>query len=221
MVCSVRVMSFNVRGASHRRDGVNLWEHRRAMNVETIRRYRPDVIGFQECQSENLRVYAKELPGYTPLKEPVYGTGQVEESAAIFFDPKRFEELDSGGFWLSDTPEEYSASWGNEVIRSANWAVLRSRENGASFLHANTHLDHVSEPARVQVTLPRPNVQRPEKVGGQVAPSDFHAPSLLHTRDKGTGYPPRSSGRAGIRAADECQAPLIRQSRESGNPRVA
>jgi endonuclease/exonuclease/phosphatase family metal-dependent hydrolase len=28
--------------------------------------------------------------------------------------------------------------------------VLRSRENGASFLHANTHLDHVSEPARVQ-----------------------------------------------------------------------
>jgi len=28
--------------------------------------------------------------------------------------------------------------------------VLRSRENGASSLHANTHLDHVSEPARVQ-----------------------------------------------------------------------
>jgi endonuclease/exonuclease/phosphatase family metal-dependent hydrolase len=80
----------------------------------------------------------------------VYGTGQVEEYAAIFFDPEQFEELDSGGFWLSDTPEEYSASWGNEVIRSANWAVLRCRENGASFLHVNTHLDHVSEPARVQ-----------------------------------------------------------------------
>ena len=28
--------------------------------------------------------------------------------------------------------------------------MLRSRENGASSLHANTHLDHVSEPARVQ-----------------------------------------------------------------------
>ena len=44
----MRVMSFNVRGASHRRDGDNLWEERAAMNVETIRRCGPDVIGFQE-----------------------------------------------------------------------------------------------------------------------------------------------------------------------------
>jgi endonuclease/exonuclease/phosphatase family metal-dependent hydrolase len=148
--CSVRVMSFNVRGASHMRDGVNVWEKRAAMNVETIRRYEPDLIGFQEFQNENLEVYERELPGYTRLLGPVYGTGQVEEYAAIFFDPERFEELNSGGFWLSDTPEEYSASWGNEVIRSANWAVLRCRENGVAFLHVNTHLDHVSEPARVE-----------------------------------------------------------------------
>lgn len=150
MVCSVRVMSFNVRGACHRRDGVNLWEKRAAMNVETIRRYGPDLIGLQECQNENLEVYEKQLPRYTRLPGPVYGTGQVEEFAAIFFDPGRFEELDSGGFWLSDTPDAYSASWGNEVVRSANWTVLRCRENGAAFLHLNTHLDHVSESARVE-----------------------------------------------------------------------
>ena len=53
MVCPVRVMSFNVRGASHRSDGANLWEKRAAMNIETIRRYGPDVIGFQECHNEN------------------------------------------------------------------------------------------------------------------------------------------------------------------------
>ena len=150
MVCSVRVMSFNVRGASHMRDGVNVWEKRAAMNVETIKRHEPDLIGFQEFQNENREVYEKELPNYTRLPGPVYGTAQVEEFAAIFFDPDRFEALDSGGFWLSDTPEEYSSSWGNEVIRSANWAVLRCRENGATFLHVNTHLDHVSEPARVE-----------------------------------------------------------------------
>ena len=150
MVCCVRVMSFNVRGASHMGDGVNVWEKRAAINVETIRRYEPDLIGFQEFHHGNRIVYERELPGYTRLPGPVYGTGQVEEYAAIFFDPERFEDLDSGGFWLSDTPDEYSTSWGNEVIRSANWAVLRCRQNGATFLHVNTHLDHVSEPARVE-----------------------------------------------------------------------
>ena len=150
MVCCVSVMSFNVRGASHMGDGVNVWEMRAAINVETIRRYEPDLIGFQEFHHGNREVYERELPGYTRLPGPVYGTGQVEEYAAIFFDPERLEDLDSGGFWLSDTPDEYSTSWGNEVIRSANRAVLRCRQNGATFLHVNTHLDHVSEPARVE-----------------------------------------------------------------------
>jgi endonuclease/exonuclease/phosphatase family metal-dependent hydrolase len=148
VVCSWRVMSYNVRGASHMSDGVNLWDERAGLNVETIRRHGPDLIGIQEAQGPNLEVYERELSGYARLPGPVYGTGQVEEFAAILYDPGRFEALDAGGFWLSDTPEEYSASWGNEVVRSANWAVLRCRESGGAFLHANTHLDHVSEPAR-------------------------------------------------------------------------
>ena len=87
MVCSVRVMSFNVRGAPHWGEGVNVWERRAAMNVETTRRYEPDLIGFQECQDENLEVYEKELPGYTRLTGPVYGTRQVEQTKASHGDP--------------------------------------------------------------------------------------------------------------------------------------
>ena len=147
--CRVRVMSFNVRGASHN-DGINAWEARADLNVRTIKRYGPGVIGLQEVQAPNLAVYEKELPGYNRVKGPAYGPGWIEEFAAIFYDADRFEELDAGGFWLSDTPEESSASWGNEVVRSANWAVLRCRETGAAFLHANTHLDHLSERARVE-----------------------------------------------------------------------
>lgn len=48
MVCCVHVMSFNVRGASHMGDGVNVWERRAA-----IRRYEPDLIGFQEFHHGN------------------------------------------------------------------------------------------------------------------------------------------------------------------------
>ncbi len=147
--CPVRVMSFNVRGASHK-DGENAWEGRAGLNVETIKRYEPALIGFQEMQAPNLDVYERDLPGYARIAGPAYGPDWLEEFAAIFYDPERFEELDSGGFWLSDTPEESSASWGNEVVRSANWALLRCRETGVAFLHANTHLDHLSERARVE-----------------------------------------------------------------------
>lgn len=147
--CRVRVMSFNVRGASHR-DGINAWEARADLNVRTIKRYEPGVIGLQEVQAPNLAVYEKELPGYGRVMGPAYGPERIEEFAAIFYDAERFEELDAGGFWLSDTPGESSASWGNEVVRSANWTVLRCRETGVAFLHANTHLDHLSERARVE-----------------------------------------------------------------------
>jgi endonuclease/exonuclease/phosphatase family metal-dependent hydrolase len=146
---NLRVMSFNVRGASHR-DGINAWEKRADLNVETIKRYAPDVIGLQEVHAPNLEVYEERLPDYARIMGPVYGTDKLEEFAAIFYDVDRFEELDAGGFWLSDTPEESSASWGNEVVRSANWAVLRDRRSGVAFLHANTHLDHLSEHARVE-----------------------------------------------------------------------
>ena len=147
--CPVRVMSFNVRGASHR-DGINVWEGRAALNVQTIKRHAPGVIGLQEVHAANLAVYKEELQGYDRIMGPAYGTDRVEEFAAIFFDADRFEELESGGFWLSETPGESSASWGNEVVRSANWALLRCRETGVAFLHANTHLDHMSERARVE-----------------------------------------------------------------------
>ncbi|HZY66630.1 MAG: endonuclease/exonuclease/phosphatase family protein [Actinomycetota bacterium] len=146
----VRIMSFNIRGASHKRDGVNVWSERAGMNVETIRRYGPDLIGFQEAQNDNLEVYEQELPGYARLPGPVYGTGVVEEHAAIFFDLEKLEAIESGGFWLSETPEKYSGSWQTEVIRCATWACFRSLENGAAFLHFNTHLDHISETARVE-----------------------------------------------------------------------
>ena len=59
-----RVMSFNIRGADHPGDGANQWQYRAALNVATIRKYAPDVIGFQELQDGNLTTYQAELNEY-------------------------------------------------------------------------------------------------------------------------------------------------------------
>jgi endonuclease/exonuclease/phosphatase family metal-dependent hydrolase len=145
---AIRVMSFNIRGSTHDRGKANAWVRRASANVETIERCAPALIGFQEFQRGNLKTYRQRLPGYAHILGPRYGNRPPHSFNAIFFDPVRLEVLDSGGFWLSATPERYSASWGTRVVRSANWALFASPATGLTFLHLNTHLDHVSPPAR-------------------------------------------------------------------------
>jgi endonuclease/exonuclease/phosphatase family metal-dependent hydrolase len=147
---TIRVMSFNVRGSSRDRGEANAWENRAGSNVETLARAAPALIGLQESQRGNLETYRERLPQYAHVLGPRYGNRAPYDFNAILFDPGLFELLDSGGFWLSETPERYSASWGTRVARSANWARFRLSGRDLSFLHLNTHLDHVSRAARVE-----------------------------------------------------------------------
>lgn len=143
----LRVMTFNVRGSAYP-DGANAWEKRAAANVEAIKRCSPALIGLQEAQDGNLKTYRERLQGYTQVPGPEYGDDRLRSFNAILFDPARLELLDPGGFWLSETPDVYSGSWGTTVVRSVNVALFALRGTDARLLHLNTHLDHKSEPAR-------------------------------------------------------------------------
>jgi endonuclease/exonuclease/phosphatase family metal-dependent hydrolase len=144
----IRVMSFNVRGSFHDAGKRNAWRNRADLNVATIERYAPDAIGLQEAQRGNLGAYHKRLPRYAHIRGPRYGNNIPHEFNTILFDRERLEPLDSGGFWISETPEEYSRSWETSVARSATWVLFRLIGTDLSFLHLNTHLDHVSALAR-------------------------------------------------------------------------
>ena len=149
-MCEIRVMSFNIRGSFAIQDGVNAWTNRAGLNAQTIKRHAPDVIGFQELQSGNLAVYREQLPEYAYLLGPETGNREPYTYDAIFWKASRFECLASGGFWLSRTPDTHSADWDTDCIRAAAWVKLRCTDTGQEFLHLNTHLDHVSEQARVE-----------------------------------------------------------------------
>ena len=141
-------MSFNVRGSFRDMRNRNAWSNRAALNVATIERHAPTLVGLQECQRGNLAAYRKDLPHYGLVKGPRYGNTPPYDFNAALFDPEHLELADSGGFWLSETPRKPSRSWGTRVTRSANWALFRLKETGLSFLYLNTHLDHKSPPAR-------------------------------------------------------------------------
>jgi endonuclease/exonuclease/phosphatase family metal-dependent hydrolase len=144
----IRVMSFNVRGAFRDARKKNAWRNRVDLNVATIQRYAPDVIGLQEAQRGNLGAYHKRLPNYAHIRGPRYGNSIPHDFNALLFDPERLDPLDSGGFWLSETPEKLSRSWQTRVARSATWALFGVLGTDLTFLHLNTHLDHISAPAR-------------------------------------------------------------------------
>ncbi len=147
---SLRVMSFNVRGSFVKSDGDNVWENRAALNVETIKKYDPDLIGFQEIQLGNLETYEKELPEYSFTRGPQYNNQEPFCYPSIAWKTDRLESTGELAFWLSQTPETFSGSWDTACNRSALGLWFRARANGLRFLHLNTHLDHVSEEARAE-----------------------------------------------------------------------
>lgn len=148
MADSFKLMSFNVRGSQHK-DSENAWKRRAPLNVRTIEKHAPDLIGFQEHQVGNRRVHDAELSGYERISGPRYENRKPHSHNAIYWRPDRLEMVERGGFWLSETPGEYSRSWEARHVRSANWARFRL-QSGAEFVHLNTHLDHISGRARQQ-----------------------------------------------------------------------
>lgn len=144
----LRVMSFNVRG-SFVDDGENAWPARRELNVATIKKAAPDLIGFQELQDGNWEDYERALPGFGRERGPRYNNAEPFCYPSIFWKDSALQRVAAGGFWLSTTPREFSESWKTRCVRSATWVRLRA-ESGLPVFVLNTHLDHVSEEARLE-----------------------------------------------------------------------
>lgn len=172
------VMSFNIRGSYHDQDGDNVWEGRAALNIATIKTYAPDIIGFQEWQQGNKASYDAHLSEYTYEMGPV-SIRQTERRhhLAIYWKPERFKRVRSGGFYLSETPDEWSTGWGARLVRAVNWVHLREKGSGQEFVCLNTHFDHESDEARKHSAALI--VERLQSICGETLPAlvtaDFNA----------------------------------------------
>lgn len=175
------VMSFNIRG-SRFADGANVWPQRRTLNVATILKYAPDIIGFQEVQRGNLVAYAGHLTAYDcQLGRAGVLRGEAEERVAIYWKRDRFERVDGGSFFLSETPDRWSRGWGANLTRVANWVRLRCRLTGHATLTLNTHLDHESHLARLEgsrLIVRRLDALARDDDGAIVVTGDFNDPAV-------------------------------------------
>ncbi len=180
---ALRVMTFNIRGY-YNRDPANAWAEREALNIATIRRCSPDVIGFQETNGRNVEALARALTEYHYIAWPPYNNAPPHQFPAIFWRSDRLRPLDCETFWLSETPDVYSGSWDTDCIRSAAWVRFRCIDSGgrgrrgAEVVLLNTHLDHISEQARVEGAKLIIERMREAQRGGAAAviTGDFNAP---------------------------------------------
>lgn len=144
----LRVMTFNLR-YNNPGDGINAWPNRKAWVAKLIRFHDADVVGVQEALVGMLVDLDTLLPEYSRV-----GVGRTDgkekgEFSAILYKKSRVEMLENKTFWLSTNPEAVGVkAWDAALERVATWGRFRDRASGCTYVHLNTHFDHVGEKAR-------------------------------------------------------------------------
>ncbi len=148
---NLRVMTFNVRlGTAD--DGPNRWELRRDIMVRTIREQHPDLFGTQELYKFQGDYLVEKLPQYAWFGLGRFGN-DGDEHMGVFYRTDLFKLIDSGNFWLSDTPDKPgSITWGNVFPRMVTWAVFEVKATHRRFYYYNTHFPYrdQDEPIRTR-----------------------------------------------------------------------
>lgn len=142
------VMSFNIRLNTSVDKGVKSWGIRRPLVKDYVISKSADVVCFQEVtvsQKEHIKEdFADSYETYWKGRDNTSET----EGLAILYKKDRFELVESGVFWLSETPEEMSKGWSALYYRICVNVTLRDKISDKVFTVYNVHLDHISGEAR-------------------------------------------------------------------------
>lgn len=140
----LRITSYNVRYPA-KSDGENVWEKRKDILIESIRKMDPDVMGTQELFKLQGDYIVEKLPEYAWLGVSRRGNTE-DEYMGVFYKKSKWKVVESGNFWLSETPDAPgSSNWDMSLPRMATWALFEAAEGRGRFYFVNTHMAHRRE----------------------------------------------------------------------------
>lgn len=144
----LKIISYNIRTLA--RDGENSWQFRKHATKNMIELHKPDAFGLQEAMLPHMQYIDSVCPQYARV-----GVGRSDgkeggEFVTIYYNKERFDLLDSGTFWLSETPDQVSRGWDAALPRITTWVKLRDKATKRKFFYFNTHFDHMGTTARVE-----------------------------------------------------------------------
>lgn len=142
---TLKVVSFNIRYENNK-DGINGWNNRKKDLAQFLTDCQLDIICMQEVVSSQLSFVKQSFPRHKCI-----GVGREDGKTKGEFtvDSSKFEILDSGHFWLSDTLNKPGAlGWDAKIPRIVTWARVKHVISNKSIVVINTHLDNLGVMAR-------------------------------------------------------------------------
>lgn len=144
---NMNIVSYNIR-LNTPSDGINAWPNRVEMVTGLLQFHEADIFGLQEAMYGQITDIAGKMPEFSWI-----GVGRDDGKTAgefcpVFYNNQKFKLLESGSFWLSETPEKPGLGWDAACNRVCTWAKFKTKKGGKTFLVMNTHFDHMGKVAR-------------------------------------------------------------------------
>ncbi|HTN06509.1 endonuclease/exonuclease/phosphatase family protein [Agriterribacter sp.] len=143
----VTIATYNIR-YNNPGDSLNAWPNRKENVKALIRFHEFDIFGTQEGLIDQMN-------GLSEMKEFARtGHGRDDgkeagEHSAIFYKKDRFKLMQSGDFWLSETPEKPGKGWDAKCCnRICSWGKFQDLQTKKTFYFFSVHFDHQGVVAR-------------------------------------------------------------------------
>lgn len=173
----VELITYNIR-MNTPADGEHAWPRRKEDVAMLFKFHRADIFCVQEALPEQMDDLAASFPGFS-----YEGVGRDDgkregEFSAVFYNRERFEKLEGGTFWLSETPEVCSFGWDAACRRVCSWVKLKEKSSQQILQVFNTHFDHKGVEARKESArlILRKVAEISEGKGKVVLCGDFNLP---------------------------------------------
>ncbi len=149
---AINVGSYNIRlltdGDAERG---NHWNTRHEYLCKVIDYEDWDIFGAQEVKHQQLLDILEKTQGYSYIGVGRDDGKEAGEYSPVFYKADRIEMLESGTFWLSETPDQVgNKGWDARCPRICSWGKFKHKKSGKIFWFFNTHMDHRGVVARVE-----------------------------------------------------------------------